>query len=89
VDLGSIDHHEESTSGPKLAAALMVVALIGFVFFVAEAPTAAGGRLRLSDGEAALFRSAGMLADEPPAAGSQEYTVPRSGMLAGGGVTGR
>lgn len=48
-----------------LLAALTTVALLGFVFFVTEAPAAGSGRLRLSDGEAALFRAVGMLADEP------------------------
>jgi MFS family permease len=65
-----------------LLAALTAVALVGFASFVTDAPTARGGRLRLSDGEAALFRAEGMLADEPP---TDAKSSPTSGDGVGGG----
>eukprot|EP01043_Picozoa_sp_COSAG02_P030633 COSAG02_NODE_1966_length_10235_cov_3.563635_2_plen_259_part_00 len=47
-----------------LLSGVLAVALVGVKFFVADGPVAGAGRLRLSDGEAALFRAEGMLFDE-------------------------
>ena len=67
-----------------LASGLSVIALIALVGFVTSAPAARSGRLRLSDGEAALFRAEGMLADEPSPRGGKAG----SGSNHGGGSHG-
>jgi MFS family permease len=54
-----------------LLAGVTAVALIGVKFFVTDGPAASTGRLRLSDGEAALFRAESMLIDEPPPPSAQ------------------
>jgi hypothetical protein len=47
-----------------LLSGVIAVALVGVKFFVTDGPIAGVGRLRLSDGEAALFHAEGMLYDE-------------------------
>lgn len=47
-----------------LMCAVTMVALLGVKFFVTDGPIAGAGRLRLSEGEAALFRAEDMLCDK-------------------------
>ncbi len=63
-----------------LLSGVIAVALVGVKFFVADGPVAGAGRLRLSDGEAALFRAEGMLYDELSPA------MPKAGSSGVGGA---
>ena len=57
-----------------LICGLSTVALLGVKFFVSDGPAAGTGRVRLSDGEAALFRAEGMLYEQSSGATKEAAT---------------
>jgi sugar phosphate permease len=61
-----------------LLSCVITVALVGVKFFVTDGPVAGAGLLRLSDGEADLFRAEGMLCDESSLRSTPNTTKPEA-----------